>query len=316
MNKLKYILAGCFIVAIFSCNKKEADLPEPSAQPDSHKNGKSHSCPNSIIQVLYENIQINHFGDIPYSLKNDSNFNDTLRPGESIYFSGGLTEVTYTDQKNVNNPTIEVANRIVDSEVDIVSYYTPRGIVSLFSYEDFEYNDNCTIKLFAPSYIPLDEHCDNNIYEPELGELNVDCGGYCKPCSDPILKCSVPENTFEFDLISGGTLDKEYARYSDFIDHRVSISSDKSDRFFTFWFFMDNLPDSTIKLKTGGGGDDYTVRLQFRQPPASTFRASHDQEVFLVKNGPNSWVLKYCDIEFKYENYVVIGSGNLPFETK
>jgi hypothetical protein len=154
---------------------------------------QSHPCDERVPLGFYnESVSIknliNHFSN---GILSGPTFKSSASTNDITYFLNhnqaliAQWEWDFTDEAHVVVIYgIENGNTILYMDPDL-------GIKTWLSYNQFVSNGTRTWKgtlLCCPSSRGYPCHCYNNQYDPDLGELGIDCGGPdCPPCSTPPL---------------------------------------------------------------------------------------------------------------------------------
>ena len=134
-------------------------------------------CDNGILNIC--NPTANQI--VLYSWNNNS-LRDTLFPGECVQQSYGEILIKYNNDGSIKEKRSSVG------------YFHTRSAVYAIELED------CFVNFEAPGgYVTID-HCFNGLFDPIEGELNTDCGGFCRPCKTFAAECdsSLVEDQFFF----------------------------------------------------------------------------------------------------------------------
>lgn len=221
----------------------------------------------------------------PYG-RGGNQITDTLLPGECAIYTYPNLEIEYTCQQ------------VVSSNSPTVYFNTFNGI---YYYEINE----CYAEVTVPSTGASDLGCSNGVFNPENGELDTDCGGYCLPCEDPEFTCDVDENKFLFGTAEL-TTNNSYVSSSNLggFEGTVTLSNNNE---LHLEFNVDEFPSLTRKFITG---DDTEELMMYYLTFGATYNIAPNQEVYLLKSG-DKYQLKFCDIEARDSYNTVLISGTL-----
>ncbi len=230
--------------------------------------------------------------------------------------SDSLT-VIFGYNTNILSDTIHPGGSFVSKYYGISN--TSKEIFTMFT-EDGGFTvevSQCNMEFNAINgYVNLKNHCYDGRFQPKLGELNTDCGGYCNPCPALILPCTVAENYVNFTAISGLGANDASLSYTSLdaasgpIINEYELSSGAS---FRVTFYLDSLPKKTRKFITGT--DDHNARLILNLS-TGTYIGYENQELYFVKKPNGEFKLSFCDLGFfgGFANKEVRASGNMDFD--
>jgi len=226
---------------------------------------------------------------IPYSWGSSSSsyFDDTLWPGDCA-----LLEATNVTKGGGNSEN--------------VSFKTIGGITN-YKWDQCRQQYDAEI-----GFVDLKADCDNGEFNPESGELDTDCGGWCDPCGKFNLNCILPNEAIEFpnstylnENLSGGY-------FSQHLDN-IEVTFYFLNSIGTAYFDIFKMPKQSRKFIIGPQLNQ--VRFvyntgQFRQ---EYYSANYEQEMYLTKLGPKKWILEFCNIEFDFNGTIEYVNASLPF---
>ncbi len=175
------------------------------------------------------------------------------------------------------------------------------------------------------------EYCNNNAFDPIAGEQDIDCGGFCEPCSNLVDRCSLVPDSISIPDIMGesATVDDVTGRKSAFSDggYEVSFSfkpqgvflGNTRTSYLRANFYTNSFTSESRIFVTGSGEQELSLRYErgVSSPDYPDWVAEKGQTVVLVKE-KNNWKLNLCAIRFidlndRYNGSATV-SGQLLFD--
>lgn len=271
----KIVFPILLLILISSCRKEEF-------QDEECDNAQINLCNNSTNGIFIYGWGTNQA-------------TDTLFPGECELKDMGYFSVKYDFWGNLD----ETSN-------SAITLYSPHAGSYLLDVTSCYWEYNPT------SYINI-SHCYNGIFDPQEQEHDTDCGGNCAPCPELVIPCNSPlvHDRFSF----GGA---NYSLSSSF--EAGTVDNDRWMRFtmyngetFNFTIPTNENPFTSKRLIVG---NEYWETSAWFTDRSGLFRydALHGQSIYFMVDSAGSESVKFCDIDFKRNNQVLVGSGSLSLD--
>ena len=214
---------------------------------------------------------------------------DTIMPGETTTVTAKGVKIEYA----IDGSLSSISTSFIDFETDSATY-------------TYQFK-KCNETINAPDgFIQFDQDCGNGVYNPESGELDIDCGGFCIPCTPPTFNCSAYYNQVTWN--TSGFHDDNL--YSSIVRLNNSISIDFS-LFGSSLFARINhnkLPTKTTRYDIGEL--PHQISLYYKKS-FTNYLADSNQHVYIVKESNGDLSLRYCDLSFSKGNTTITGSAYL-----
>lgn len=168
--------------------------------------------------------------------------------------------------------------------------------------------------------------CNNGVFDPEDGEADVDCGGYCNPCTSLEKSgCNLNQNSIElssnmggsstFDWFKGKTVPRPTGKgiTMEFkFDKQENLSSNElSSTYLRARIEIGEMPKHTRVFYVGN--KKHQISLEYDMNVSlvadTDWHADTGQKVVMLKGENGIWTLEMCDIRFTNENEFITGSG-------
>lgn len=217
---------------------------------------------------------------------------DTIMPGE-------------TTSASIEDLKIEYAadGSIISKSTEII-YFETSGATYAYEFT------LCDETINAPGgFVDLSEDCDNGVYNPESGELDVDCGGFCSPCNAPSFPCTINENEVTWDIF--GLPDGSLYSTKITIGHSIEIDFSLDNASLSADIDETELPTNTKRYDIGNL--PHQMKIHYSKG-FSSYSADHGQHVYVVKDANGEFFLKYCDLTFSDGSISFTGSANLSLD--
>lgn len=213
---------------------------------------------------------------------------DTIMPGETTTATAENVKVEYA----IDGSITSISTSYIDFETDGATY--------TYRFE------KCDETINAPGgFIQLDANCDNGEYNPETGELDTDCGGFCVPCTPPTFTCST--NTNQITWNSGFTADNlSSTRIDSGFTMNITFSLQRS--LLKAIINHTSLPTETKRFDIGVL--PHQMILSYSKG-YSSYEADENQSVYIVKDANGEYFLQYCDITFSDGGLSFTGSATV-----
>lgn len=275
LYKLSPILFFLFLLSSCSKNDKE-DV----------------QCDNAILNIC--NPTSNQI--VIYSW-NSNSLRDTLFPGECVPQNYGFLSIKYNNDGSLKE------------KKSAIGYFHTSGAVYAIELED------CFVNYEAPGgYVPV-AHCYNGFYDPIEGELNTDCGGFCRPCSAFSAPCDSLLVKDEFRWGSGTPKSLSSSYYGDKLNNKLILR---------FTFSMGDqievaIPSSELLERSEKfiiGQEYYKAEAWYSDRFGFSRRdvpASDSTFIYYLVHG-NQKKIQFCGIPFVRNGVVWEGNGELSFD--
>tara|TARA_R110002050_G_scaffold300621_1_gene471001 strand:- start:30505 stop:31275 length:771 start_codon:yes stop_codon:yes gene_type:complete len=215
---------------------------------------------------------------------------DTIMPGETTSATMENLKMEYAIDGSITSKSTEIV------------YFETNSATYAYEFS------LCDETINAPGgFVDLSEDCANGEYNPESGELDVDCGGFCVPCSEPQFTCTTPADEVNWDIfgLPDATVTSTNINYA----FGVSITFNFSNARLVAIIHSPTLPTETKRFDIGAL--DNQMQIYYHVGFAS-YSPDPNQHVYIVKDANGDFYLKYCDLQFSEGNISFLGSANIP----